>query len=142
MWERYCFPPWAKEYKSEQLITCGFLPFVAQSLNHVRLWDPVDCSPPASSPWGFPGKCTGGVAVPFSRGPCWPRGQTHAPSLQVDRSLQSLPGSPLDQGLYLEGWSLCSLIPFNSSPVNFFSFLLSKCFCLLVYQSLRKIPTC
>ena len=37
-------------------------------LSHVQLRNPMDCSPPGSSVWGFPGKNTEVVAVPSSKG--------------------------------------------------------------------------
>ena len=42
------------------------------------LCSPLDCSPPGSSVHGiFSGKNPGVVAISFSRGPFWPRDQTH-----------------------------------------------------------------
>ena len=47
---------------------------VAQSCP--TLCGPIDRSPARLlCPWGFPGKNTG-VAIPFSRGSCWPRKQS------------------------------------------------------------------
>ena len=48
---------------------------VAQSC--LIVCDSMDCSPPGSSVHGdSPGENTGGVAMPFSRGPSWPRDWT------------------------------------------------------------------
>jgi len=42
------------------------------------LWDPVDCSPAASSVHGIlPARILESVAIPFSRGSSQPRDQTH-----------------------------------------------------------------
>ena len=47
------------------------------SLSHVRLFDPMDCSPPGSSVHGdYPGKNTGVGCMPSSRGSSQHRDQT------------------------------------------------------------------
>ena len=48
-----------------------------KSLSHVRLCDPVDCSPPSSSVHGIlQARTLEWVAVSFSRGSSWPRDRT------------------------------------------------------------------
>ena len=50
--------------------------------SHVQLFcDPVDCSPPGSCPWDFPGENTEQVAISCSRGSSWPRDWTHVSCL-------------------------------------------------------------
>ena len=49
----------------------------AQSFSPVLLWDPMDCSLPGSSVHGnFQPRTLKWVAIFFSRGSSWPRGQT------------------------------------------------------------------
>ena len=49
----------------------------AKSLSHVRLGEPVDCSPPGSSVHGtLQARILEWVAIPFSRGSSWLRDQT------------------------------------------------------------------
>ena len=49
-----------------------------KSLSHVRLCDPVDCSPPGSSVHGISqARIQEWVAISFSRGSSWPRDPTH-----------------------------------------------------------------
>ena len=48
-----------------------------KSLSHVRLWNPMDCSPPGSSIHGiFQARVLEWVAISFSRGPSQPRDRT------------------------------------------------------------------
>ena len=48
-----------------------------KSLDHVRLWDPMDCSLPGSSVHGiFQARVLEWGAISFSRGSFWPRDQT------------------------------------------------------------------
>ena len=50
----------------------------AQSLSHVQLCNPIDCSLPGSSVHGiFPARILEWVAISFSRESFWPRDQTH-----------------------------------------------------------------
>ena len=47
-------------------------------LSHVRLCNPMDCSPPGSSVYGIlQARILDWVAMPSSRGPSWPRDWTH-----------------------------------------------------------------
>ena len=53
------------------------------------LWDPMDCSPPASSAHRiFQARILEWVAISFSRGSSWPRDQTHITCLFcIDRRI-------------------------------------------------------
>ena len=53
-----------------------------QSLGHVRLCDPMDCSPPGSSVHGIlQARILEWVAMPSSRGSCQPRGRTQVSNI-------------------------------------------------------------
>ena len=63
----------------------------AQLLSRVRLWDPMDCSPPGSSIHGdSPGRNTGVGCLPSSR---W-SSQRKSPALQEDCLPSEPPGKP------------------------------------------------
>ena len=59
-------------------MSCGNCLFVAYLLSSVRLFcDPMDCSSPGSSVHGISqARILEWLAIPFSRGSSWPRGQT------------------------------------------------------------------
>ena len=68
----------------------------AQLLSRVRLCDPVDCSPPASSVQGvLQGRILEWAAISSSRGSSGPGVEPGSPLLQVDSSLLSHQGSPV-----------------------------------------------
>ena len=59
------------------------------------LWDPMDCSPPASSVHGIlQARILEWVAIPFSRGSSQPRIKPRSPALQVDSLPSEPPGKP------------------------------------------------
>ena len=54
----------------------------AKSLSHVRLCDPMDCSPPGSSVfWNLQTRILEWIAMPSSRGDSWPRDRTWVSSI-------------------------------------------------------------
>ena len=71
-------------------------PSPTESLSHVQLFcDPIDCSLTDSSINGiFQARILEWVAISFSRGSCWTRDQTHAPSLAGRFVITEPPGKP------------------------------------------------
>ena len=67
-----------------------------KSLSHVQLFvTPWTCSLPGSSVHGvFQAKTLEWVAIPFSRGPSWPRDWTRSLALQEDSLPSEPPGKP------------------------------------------------
>ena len=67
-----------------------------KSLSRVRLYDPVDCSPPGSSIHGIlQARLLEWVAIAFSRGSSWPRDEPSSPTLQADVLTSESPGKPI-----------------------------------------------
>ena len=63
------------------------------SLIHVRLCDPVDCSPPGSSVQGIlQARMLEWAAISFSRASSQPRDRTRSPTLQADALTSEPPG--------------------------------------------------
>ena len=68
----------------------------AQLLSCVRLYDPMDCSPPGSSVHEtFQARILEWVAMFSSRGSTRFRDRTRSPALQVDSLLSDPPGKPV-----------------------------------------------
>ena len=66
----------------------------SQSLSHVRLCNPMDCSPRGSCIRGIlQARILEWVAISFSRGSSRPRDRTRSPTLQADALPSKPPGS-------------------------------------------------
>ena len=98
----------------------------AQSLSHVQLCDPTDCSPPGSSAYGiFRQEILEWVAISYSRGSSWLRDRTLVSCISCTGRRIFLPlchlGSPEDawSGEMLSGTSCCSLRQISSDPKVF-----------------------
>ena len=105
---------------------------VLSHFSRVRLWDPMDCSPPGSSVHGLlQAKILECVAMPSSRGSSQPGIKPRFPTLQADSIPSEPPGKPKNTGvgslsllqgifptqglkphlLLLLHWQACSLPP-------------------------------
>ena len=64
----------------------------AQSVSHVWLCDPIDCTPPGSSVHGiFQARILKWVTISHSRGSAWPRDRTHVCCISCIGKTSSLP---------------------------------------------------
>ena len=69
------------------------------------LWDPVGCSPPASSVHGIlQARILEWIAIPFSRGYSDPDIKPRSPTLQADSLLSEPPGKPQKEQSKLQIW--------------------------------------
>ena len=68
---------WESSIVSIKCKTFHYSKVKVKSLSHIRLCDPVDCSPPSSSVHGIlQARILEWVAISFTRGSSWPRDQT------------------------------------------------------------------
>ena len=85
----------------------------------LTLWDPMDWSLPGSSLHRiFSARILEWVAISFSRGPSWPRDQTHVSYVScIDRQVLLLlvpPGKPPSSNIFFKipVFEYCSFLPF------------------------------
>ena len=85
------------------------------------LCNPMNCSHGILCPWNSPGKSTGVVAIPFSRGSSQPRHWTHVFCIScIDRQILDHCchlGSFVGKGMKMEGWHKMFNSIFKSLPL-------------------------